>query len=68
LNILIIPNQIFLNILNALKQSLLIKNVRKGQNIYYSLNTTLFQEVTNWFFDTIHVNVNEGGVENGKDK
>jgi len=52
--------------LNALKQALLVTDERKGQNIYYSLNTTVFQEVVKWFFDTTRVN--EGGKENEKDK
>ncbi|MBW9172789.1 autorepressor SdpR family transcription factor [Clostridium estertheticum] len=52
--------------LNALKQSLLVTDERKGQYIYYSLDTTVFQEVTNWFFNTTHVN--EGESENEKDK
>lgn len=52
--------------LNVLKQSLLVTDERKGQNIYYSLNTTVFQEVTNWFFNTAHVN--EGGTDNETDK
>ena len=37
--------------LNQLKQAQLIQDERKGQNIYYSLNTTVFQEVVNWFFN-----------------
>lgn len=45
--------------LNTLKQALLVTDERKGQNIYYSLNTTVFQEVVNWFFNASHVN--EGG-------
>ncbi|MBU3187715.1 autorepressor SdpR family transcription factor [Clostridium estertheticum] len=52
--------------LNALKQSLLVTDQRKGQYIYYSLDTTVFQEVTNWFFNATHVN--EGESENEKDK
>ncbi|OLN31153.1 autorepressor SdpR family transcription factor [Desulfosporosinus metallidurans] len=52
--------------LNALKQASLVTDERKGQNIYYSLNTTVFQEVIKWFFNTTHVN--EGGLEDGKDK
>jgi DNA-binding transcriptional ArsR family regulator len=52
--------------LNVLKQALLVTDERKGQYIYYSLNTTVLQEVTNWFFNTAHVN--EGGVENDKIK
>ncbi|HCJ57669.1 MAG TPA: transcriptional regulator, partial [Clostridiaceae bacterium] len=33
------------------KQAHLVIDERKGQNIYYSLNTTVFQEVINWFFN-----------------
>jgi DNA-binding transcriptional ArsR family regulator len=42
--------------LNALKQSLLVTDERKGQYIYYSLDTTVLQEVTNCFFNTTHIN------------
>lgn len=34
--------------LNVLKQANLVQDYRKGQNIYYSLNTTVFQEVVGW--------------------
>lgn len=37
--------------LNILKQAELVTDERKGQNIYYSLNTTVFQEMVNWFFN-----------------
>lgn len=47
--------------LNTLKQAQLVIDERKGQNIYYSLNTTVFQEVVNWFFNAGHVN--EGGIK-----
>jgi len=36
---------------NVLKQANLVQDVRKGQNIYYSLNITVFQEVLGWFYD-----------------
>lgn len=53
--------------LNTLKQALLVTDERKGQNIYYSLNTTVFQEVVKWFFNTTHVNEG-GGSEDAKVK
>ncbi|ACX53067.1 transcriptional regulator, ArsR family [Ammonifex degensii KC4] len=34
--------------LNVLKQAHLVQDYRKGQHIYYSLNTTVFQEVMSW--------------------
>lgn len=39
--------------LNVLKQANLVQNVRKGQNIYYSLNTTVFQEIIGWFYQIL---------------
>jgi ArsR family transcriptional regulator len=39
--------------LNVLKQADLVQDVRQGQNIYYSLNTTVFQEVISWFLDML---------------
>lgn len=52
--------------LNTLKQASLLSDERKGQNIYYSLNTTVFQEVVNWFFNV--TKVNEGDFEDGKNE
>lgn len=52
--------------LNILKQALLVTDERKGQCIYYSLNTTVFQEVVKWFFNT--ANINGGGSDDAKDK
>lgn len=37
--------------LNILKQAELIIDEKRGQYIYYSLNTTAFQEITKWLFD-----------------
>lgn len=34
--------------LQILKQAGLVLDRRQGQNIYYSLNTTVFQEVLGW--------------------
>ncbi|MGI6584969.1 MAG: autorepressor SdpR family transcription factor [Lutisporaceae bacterium] len=51
--------------LSILKQAQLVIDERKGQNIYYSLNTTVFQEVVNWFFN---IKGRSGGFENEEDK
>lgn len=37
--------------LSILKAAGLIDDERRGQNIIYSLNTTVFQEIVKWFFD-----------------
>lgn len=37
--------------LNSLKQANLVLSEKKGQNVIYSLNTTIFQEVIEWFYD-----------------
>lgn len=37
--------------LSVLKQAGLVQDLRKGQNIFYSLNTTVFQELIGWFFE-----------------
>lgn len=39
--------------LNLLKQANLVLDERQGQNIYYSLNTTVFQELLSFFLDLI---------------
>lgn len=35
--------------LSILKQANLVIDIRKGQFIYYSLNTTVMDEITKWF-------------------
>jgi DNA-binding transcriptional ArsR family regulator len=35
--------------LSLLKQAQMVYDERKGQNIYYSLNTTVFQDLLKWF-------------------
>lgn len=42
--------------LNMLKQASLVIDERRGQNIRYSLNTTVFQEAVSWFFDLTRSN------------
>lgn len=37
--------------LNQLKQAGLVLAEREGQNIMYSLNTTVFQEVLSWIYN-----------------
>ena len=37
--------------LSILKNAGLIDDERRGQNIVYSLNTTIFQQLIHWFFD-----------------
>lgn len=54
--------------LNILKQAHLVQDVRKGQNIYYSLNTTVFQEVIGWFYDILEISANAGEPETDSGK
>ncbi|PLX34958.1 MAG: transcriptional regulator [Clostridiales bacterium] len=37
--------------LNVLKNANLILWIKDGQSIIYSLNTTVFQEMTKWFYN-----------------
>jgi DNA-binding transcriptional ArsR family regulator len=41
--------------LNILKQANLVQDVRQGQNIFYSLNTTVFQEVISWCYNILGI-------------
>ncbi|MFZ5644311.1 MAG: autorepressor SdpR family transcription factor [Bacillota bacterium] len=52
--------------LNLLKQAELVQDERKGQYIYYSLNSTVFQDLISWFHDLLGVNQREG--EKGNDR
>lgn len=51
--------------LNVLKQSSLVQDERKGQFIYYSLNTTVFHELIGWFHELMNKN-SEGEIFNGR--
>ncbi|MED1904150.1 autorepressor SdpR family transcription factor [Bacillus thuringiensis] len=37
--------------LNILKQSSLVKNRKEGKYIFYSLNTTVVQDILNWLIN-----------------
>ena len=46
--------------LNILKQADLVQDERKGQYIYYSLNSTVFQDLLRWLNDLMEINEKEG--------
>lgn len=50
--------------LSLLKQANLVVDIRKGQFIYYSLNTTVFDDLIKWF---LKFNSNSNENENNKD-
>ena len=50
--------------LGMLKQAKLVSDERRGQNIYYSLNTTVFQDVVNWTMDFLKTDERQGGTDN----
>lgn len=54
--------------LNALKQAGLVIDERKGQNIYYSLNTTVFEEVMGWILGFIDKEQVKGVNSNGEEE
>ncbi len=51
--------------LNTLKHAGLVTDERKGQHVVYTINTTVVQEVMEWFLELIH-NGNDGDKEGGK--
>lgn len=48
--------------LNLLKQADLVMDERRGQNIVYSLNTTVFQEILSFFLNLIDQEGDENNV------
>ena len=46
--------------LNILKTAGLVSDQRSGQNIVYSVNLTVFQELLKWFYD---VGLTKGGTD-----
>ncbi len=50
--------------LHLLKEASLVFDERKGQNVIYSLNTTVFQDVINWLFNA--ANIQEKGDKDEK--
>ena len=45
--------------LDLLKQGKLVLSVKKGQYVYYSLNTTVLSDTVKWFYEIINSNKGE---------
>lgn len=54
--------------LNVLKNSGLVLDERQGQNIIYSLNATVFQDLIRWFFDFRQINTSDAVKNNKEDQ
>lgn len=52
--------------LNALKSAKLVLDERNGQSIFYSLNTTVVQEVMAWFLEMTSEKTQEEETNNEK--
>lgn len=39
--------------LGVLKEAGLVQDEKRGQHVIYSLNTTVFQDITGWLFDIL---------------
>lgn len=46
--------------LDLLRQGGLVISIKKGQYVYYSLNTTVLEDSLNWMFNLIKRDKNEG--------